>query len=59
MPLGIAFWTIMIIWFVFGMIVHFGVVAGAAVWGVAVSNLLLFVLFGMLGWQVFGPAVHR
>lgn len=58
MPLGIAFWVIMIVWFVFGMVVHFGVVAAGA-WGATVSSLLLFVLFGILGWQVFGPVMHR
>jgi hypothetical protein len=59
MPLGIVFWVIMIVWFVFGMAVHFGAIAGAAAWGGAVSNLLLFVLFAILGWQVFGPIVRR
>ena len=58
MPLGIAFWVIMIVWFVFGLVIHAGVVA-AGIWGATVSNILLFVLFGILGWQVFGPAVHR
>jgi hypothetical protein len=58
MPLGIAFWVIMIVWFVFGLITHFGVL-GTSAWGATVSSLLLFVLFGILGWQVFGPAIHR
>ncbi len=58
MPLGVAFWVIMIVWFVFGLIMHFGVIT-ASVWGATVSSVLLFVLFGILGWQVFGPAVHR
>lgn len=56
MPLGIAFWVLMIVWFVFGLALHFGVVA--ATWGVG-NTLLLFVLFAILGWQVFGPVVHR
>jgi hypothetical protein len=58
MPLGVAFWVIMIVWFVFGLILHFGVVA-TGVWGGTVSSVLLFVLFGILGWQVFGPAIRR
>ncbi len=58
MPLGVAFWVIMIVWFCFGLVMHFGVIT-AAVWGATVSNVLLFVLFGILGWAVFGPAVHR
>jgi ABC-type polysaccharide/polyol phosphate export permease len=58
MPLGVCFWVIMVVWFVFGLIMHFGVITGA-VWGTTVSSVLLFVLFGILGWQVFGPAIHR
>jgi hypothetical protein len=58
MPLGIAFWVIMLVWFVFGLLTHFGVVASGA-WGAQVNAVLLFVLFAILGWQVFGPAIHR
>lgn len=57
MPLGICFWVLMIIWAVFGLLSHFGVVGGSlAIGGNAV---LLFVLFGLLGWQTFGPPLHR
>jgi hypothetical protein len=48
----------MIVWFLFGLVLHFGVVTAGA-WGATVSSLLLFVLFGILGWQVFGPVMHR
>lgn len=58
MQLGIAFWVIMIVWFVFGLITHLGVVAPGA-WGATANAVLLFVLFAILGWQVFGPVVHR
>lgn len=57
MPLGIAFWVIMIVWFVFGLVLHAGIIAVA--WGATVSSVLLFVLFAILGWQVFGPVIHR
>jgi hypothetical protein len=56
MPLGIAFWVIMLIWAVFGVALHFGVVGAAYAIG---GTLMLFVLFGLLGWQVFGPPFHR
>jgi hypothetical protein len=36
---------------------HFGVVAGA--YAVGANVLLLFVLFALLGWQTFGPPLHR
>lgn len=58
MSLGIAFWVIMIVWLVFGALSHFGAVQTGA-WGAQVSTILLFVLFAILGWQVFGPAIHR
>lgn len=55
MTLGLAFWIIMLIWLVFGGLVHFGMV-GVAYAGV--GTLLLFVLFMLLGWQVFGPPLR-
>lgn len=57
MTLGLCYWILMLIWFVFGLLVHFAVVAGA--YGVVGNSLLLFVLFLLLGWQVFGPPLHR
>jgi hypothetical protein len=57
MTLGLAFWVIMLIWFVFFLLTHFGVVAG--VYAAGASTVLLFVLFLILGWQVFGPPLHR
>jgi hypothetical protein len=56
MTLGLAFWIIMLIWLIFGGLLHFGMVAGT--WAVA-STLLLFVLFALLGWATFGPPLHR
>ena len=55
MTLGLAFWVIMIVWLVFGLLVHFGMVGGIYAGG---STLLLFVLFLLLGWQVFGPPLR-
>jgi hypothetical protein len=57
MTLGLAFWVIMLVWAVFGLLTHFGVVAGA--YAVGANVLLLFVLFALLGWQTFGPPLHR
>ena len=55
MSLGFAFWIIMLIWLVFGGLLHFGMIAAAYS---GVSTLLLFVLFALIGWQVFGPPLH-
>lgn len=57
MTLGLAFWVLMLIWAVFGVLTHFGLLAGAYV--VGTSTVLLFVLFGLLGWQLFGPPLRK
>jgi hypothetical protein len=57
MTLGLCFWILMLIWAVFSLALHFGYAAGLYAGGVDV--ILLFVLFGLLGWQVFGPPIHR
>lgn len=55
MSIGLAFWILMLIWLVFGILVHFGYVGGFAVAG---NAILLFILFLLLGWKVFGPPLH-
>lgn len=57
MTLGLCFYILMLIWFVFGLFFHFGYAPAA--WGFAVNSVLLFVLFLLLGWQTFGPPLHR
>jgi Zn-dependent protease with chaperone function len=56
MTLGLCFWILMLIWLVFSVAVHMGVVVGVWAGG---NILLLFLLFLLLGWQVFGPPLHR
>lgn len=56
MTLGLAYWILMMIWLVFGLLVHFGVVGGLWAQG---NVLLLFVLFVLLGWQAFGAPLHK
>lgn len=53
MPIGLAFWIIMLIWLVFGILTHFGLI-GAVAWAGTASTVLLFILFFLLGWKVFG-----
>jgi hypothetical protein len=55
MPLGILFWVIWVVWVIFSFATRGGYV-GAEYSGVG-STLLLMVLFGILGWQCFGPVV--
>jgi hypothetical protein len=57
MTLGLCFYVLMLIWFVFGLFWHFGAVSGP--YGLVANSVLLFVLVLLLGWQVFGPPLHR
>ena len=57
MTLGLAYWVLMLIWLVFGLLTHFGMVVGT--YAVSGNAVLLFILFLLLGWQVFGPPLHR
>lgn len=46
----------MLIWLVFGLLTHFGY---GATYGAVGNIVLLFVLFVLLGWQVFGAPLHK
>lgn len=54
MTRGLAFWILMILWLVLALAWHF-TPFGLALWGVA---FIPFVLFLLLGWQVFGPPLR-
>lgn len=59
MPLGLIFWVIMLLWLLLGLGMQFGWFGAAnpqvGVWG---NTLLLFLLFALLGWRVFGAAIQ-
>lgn len=55
MTRGLAFWVLMIIWLVFGIVWHLGMVGSFGPLG---SAILLFILFALLGWQVFGAPIR-
>ena len=55
MTRGLAFWVLMIIWLVVGIVWHLGVIGAYGVFGVALIPFLLFVL---LGWQVYGAPLR-
>jgi|HubBroStandDraft_2_1064218.scaffolds.fasta_scaffold104182_1 hypothetical protein len=57
MPIGILFWVIMILWFIFGLFWNQSELK-AGNWGFFGGNLLLLILFGLLGWKVFGPVLQ-
>lgn len=51
MSFALLFAVIMILWF------FWGIIPGAP-YQSHVSHILLFVLFLLLGWKVFGPLIH-
>jgi hypothetical protein len=55
MSIGILFWVLMLLWCFWGF--PGNTFVGAR--GPLGSWLLGFVLFGLLGWEVFGPALHK
>jgi hypothetical protein len=56
MTIGLLYWVLWVIWLVFGLAVGTGMVHEYAVIG---GTLLYAILFGLLGWQVFGPVIHK
>ena len=56
MTRGLIFWVLMLIWLVFSLAVYGGVIIG--VYGLIGNRLLDFILFLLLGWQVYGPPVR-
>jgi hypothetical protein len=56
MDIGLLFWVIMIITLIFGLWSNWPVGPG----GIKPlgSTLLVFILLAILGWKVFGPALH-
>lgn len=60
MTRGLIFWVLMLIWFVFGLLIAFApsTLGSYAHVGSGANTLLLFILFVLLGWQVYGPPVR-
>lgn len=56
MSIALLFWVIMLIWLLFGLRTNWPV-AGTAPWGLG-GHIVLWVLLALLGWKVFGPAIH-
>lgn len=56
MSFGLIFWIIMLLWLVFSVSWNQGWVPGTyGPWG---HSLMLFILFLLLGWKVFGAPIH-
>jgi len=57
MGIGLAFWVIMLVWLIFALAWNWpGTSVGP--YGPVGNTLLLFVLFLLLRWKVFGAPLH-
>jgi len=54
MTLGLVFWIIMLLWFVFSI----SNAPPNTGWQVYGGTALLFILFAVLGWAVFGAPIQ-
>lgn len=55
MTKGNIFWILMLIWLAYSVMWNRGWIGDFGVFG---NNLLVFVLFVLLGWSEFGPAIR-
>ncbi len=54
MSIGLIFWMLMILWFVFWLMGRWQ----PQPWSPVVNDVFLFILFFLLGWHAFGFVVH-
>jgi hypothetical protein len=57
MSISFIFWFIMLLWLLFAIAWNWGW-SSINAYGPAGNSLLLFILFCLLGWRVFGFPVH-
>lgn len=57
MPIGILFWVLMVLWFLFGLYWN-STEFKAGNFGPLGGNLLLFVLLFLIGWKLFGFVIQ-
>lgn len=53
MTFALCFWIVMLFWLIDGFW------RSGGNWKGQLPNVLLFLLLALLGWAVFGPALHR
>ena len=58
MSLGLAYWILMLLWLVLGLWWAWPSSPGYHGWFPVGNTLLIFLLFLLVGWKVFGPPLH-
>lgn len=58
MTLGLAFWLCMFLWLMFGLAWNWPGNSAIGPYGPIGNTVLLFLLFLILGWRVFGAPLH-
>jgi hypothetical protein len=58
MSIGLLFWILMILWFLFGLYWN-SAEFKAGNFGFFGGNLLLFILLFLIGWRVFGFVIQN
>ncbi len=58
MPIGLLFWMLMILWFLFGLYRNWPNQPGPAGFAGLGGTLLEFILFFLLGWKAFGFVIQ-
>ena len=57
MSMGMIFWLLMILWFIFGVLPSWPKGENANYWSFG-GSILQFILFFLLGWKAFGFVVQ-
>jgi hypothetical protein len=55
MTFNVCFWVLMLVWAIFGYVTRANTNPRVTIGG---NALLVFVLFVLLGWKVFGAPLH-
>lgn len=53
-PIGLLYWLLLILWLVFGLWINWPGAGTPNGWRPVASNLLLWVLFALIGLKIFG-----
>lgn len=58
MTIGLVYWILMLLWFIFGTRPYFVGRTSPINWSIAGGDFILFLLMFLLGWHDFGPPIH-